>query len=181
MKPVHSLSDDEFVHLVQRALALPDAPQPLVRAAIGLWPAARPSALKSMADAALRLVAAALSFDSWSRPATALGMRAGASQTRHLLFSAMGRDIDLRITPAADHYALTGQILGPDDAGRVELALQPDAGSAPPDAPGARVTALDSLGEFRLDGVRVGTYRLTLRLGGDEIVLPPIVVGARPG
>ena len=183
MKPVHSLSDDEFVHLVQRALALPDAPQRLVRAAIGLWPAARPSALKSMADSALRLVAAALSFDSWSRPATALGMRAGASDTRHLLFSAMGRDIDLRITPAADHYALTGQILGPDDAGRVELALQPDAGSAPPDvlgAPGARIAALDALGEFRLDGVRGGTYRVTLRLGGDEIVLPPIEVGARP-
>ena len=180
MKPVHSLSDDEFVHLVQRALALPDAPQRLVRAAIELWPAARPSALKSMADSALRLVAAALSFDSWSRPATALGMRAGASDTRHLLFSAMGRDIDLRITPAADHYALTGQILGPDDAGRVELALQADAGSAPPDGADARVAALDSLGEFRLDGVRGGTYRLTLRLGGDEIVLPPIEVGARP-
>ena len=180
MKPVHSLSDDEFVHLVQRAVALPDAPQPLVRAAIELWPAARPSALKGMADSALRLVAAALSFDSWSRPATALGMRAGASDTRHLLFSAMGRDIDLRITPAADHYALTGQILGPDDAGRVELALQADAGSAPPDGADARVAALDSLGEFRLDGVRRGTYRVTLHLGGDEIVLPPIEVGARP-
>ena len=186
MKPVHSLSDDEFAHLVQRAVALPDAPQRLVRAAIGLWPAARPSALRSMADSALRLVAAALSFDSWSRPATALGMRAGASDARHLLFSAMGRDIDLRITPAADHYALTGQILGPDDAGRVELALQPDAGSAPQaasrasGAPGARIAALDSLGEFRLDGVRGGTYRVTLHLGGDEIVLPPIEVGARP-
>ena len=180
MKPVDSLSDDEFVHLVRRAVALPDAPPQLVRAAIELWPAARPSALESVAGSALRLVAAVLSFDSWARPATALGMRAVASDTRHLLFSAMGRDIDLRISPAADHYALTGQILGPDDAGRVELAMQPDAGSAPPDASGARVAALDAFGEFRLDGVRGGIYRLTLRLGGDEIVLPPIEVGARP-
>jgi hypothetical protein len=178
MKPADSPSDDEFVHRMRRAVALPDAPPWLVRAAIDRWPAARPSALQSVAGAALRLVAAVLSFDSWTRPATALGMRATASETRHLLFSAQGRDIDLRISPAADHYALTGQILGPDEAGMVELATQPDATVEPADA---RVAALDSMGEFRLDGVRVGTYRLTLRLGRDEIVLPPIVVGARPG
>ena len=178
MKPVDSLSDDEFVHRVRCAVALPDAPPWLVRTAIDLWPAARPSALKGVAGAALRLVAAVLSFDSWARPATALGMRAVASDTRHLLFSAQGRDIDLRISPAAGHYALTGQILGPDEAGVVELAPQPGAAVERADA---HVAALDSMGEFRLDGVRVGTYRLTLRLGGDEIVLPPIVVGARPG
>ena len=43
----------------------------------------------------------------------------------------------------------------------------------------ARVAPLDDLGAFRLDGVRGGIYRLTLRVGGDEIVLPPIVVGER--
>ena len=53
MKPVDSLSDDEFAQLVQRAVALPDAPPTLVRAAIGLWPAARPATLRSVADAAL--------------------------------------------------------------------------------------------------------------------------------
>lgn len=177
MKPVDSLSDDEFVHRVQRAVALPNAPPALLRAAIDLWPANPPASVASVAQAALRLVRAVLSFDSWAQPPVAMGMRAAASDTRHLLFSAMGRDIDLRITPAADHFALTGQILGPDEAGVVELATQSDAG---PDTHAAHVASLDSLGEFRLDGVRVGTYRLTLRLGGDEIVLPPIIVGERP-
>ena len=176
MKPVESLSDDDFVHLVQRAVALPDAPPPLVHAAIDLWPAAHPAALKGVAQAALRLVTAVLSFDSWAQPPLALGMRAGASTTRHLLFSAMGRDIDLRISPVADHFALAGQILGPDEVGVIELAAQAGVGS---DTPSAHVASLDDLGEFRLDGVRGGTYRLTLRMGGDEIVLPPIDVGER--
>ena len=177
MKPVDSLSDDEFVHLVQRAVALPDAPPWLVRAAVELWPASPHSALKGVAQAAIRLVTAVLSFDSWASPPAAMGMRALASDTRHLLFSAMGRDIDLRISPAADQFALTGQILGPDESGLVELATQTGDGIGLADA---RVAALDALGEFRLDGVRGGTYRLTLRLGGDEIVLPPIEVGGRP-
>ena len=112
MKPIDSLSDDEFAHLVQRSVALPDAPPSLVRAAIDLWPGAQPSALQSAAEAAWRLVTAVLSFDSWAQPPVALGMRAAPSSTRHLLFSAQGRDIDLRISPAAEHFALTGQILG---------------------------------------------------------------------
>jgi hypothetical protein len=121
-------------------------------------------------------VTAVLSFDSWAQPPLALGMRAGVSATRHLLFSAMGRDIDLRISPVADRFALAGQILGPDEVGMIELAAQPDVGS---ETPYAHVASLDILGEFRLDGVRGGTYRLTLRMGGDEIVLPPIEVGER--
>ena len=36
-----------------------------------------------------------------------------------------------------------------------------------------------TLGEFRLEGMRRGTYVLTLRMGDDEIVLPPIEVGER--
>ena len=177
MKPIDSLNDDEFTHLVQRAVALPDAPPFLVRAAIGLWPAAPATALKDVAQAAVRLVAAVLSFDSWARPPVALGLRAVASDTRHLLFSAMGRDIDLRISPAAGHFALTGQILGPDTTGVVELVTQSgDRGGAST----ARIAPLDDLGEFRLDGVHGGTYRLFLRMGCDEIALPPIEVGLRP-
>ena len=95
MKPVQSLSDDEFVQMVQRAVALPDAPPELVSAAIGLWPAAaQPSTVKGVAQAALRLVSAVLSFDSWAQSTVAMGVRGGVSDTRHLLFSAQGRDID---------------------------------------------------------------------------------------
>jgi hypothetical protein len=179
MKPVDCLSDDEFADLVQRAVALPDAPPALLHAAIALFPAApRPASLKEVAQAATRLVTAVLSFDSWASSPVALGMRAVASDTRHLLFSAMGRDIDLRISRAAEHFALTGQVLGPDESGMVELTMQSEDSPRDPDA---RIAALDALGEFRLDGVRRGTYRLTLRMGGDEIVLPPIEVGERPG
>ena len=178
MKPVDRLTDDEFAHLVQRAATLPDAPAELIRQAIALWPAAPATSLKDAAQAALRLVCAVLSFDSWARPAVSLGMRAGASDTRHLLFSAMGRDIDLRISSVAGRFALTGQILGPDDAGVIELATQPDEGLETSDA---RTAVLDAFGEFRLEGVQGGTYRITLRMGQDKIVLPPIVVGQRAG
>src|SRR5512137_940942 len=143
MKPVDLLSDDEFAHVVQGAV-----------------------------NAVLKRVQAALTFDSWASGPLAFGVRGVPSDTRHLLFSAMGRDIDLRITPAAGAFALTGQILGPDESGIIELADESAAGRA-----GARVTALDELGEFRLDGVGTGTYVLTLRLGDDELVLPPLHVG----
>lgn len=176
MKPFDRLSDDEFVHLVQRAVKLPDVPPKLARAAIDLWSAAQSTTLRSVANAGLRLVKAALSFDSWAGTPVAFGMRSANSDTRHLLFSAMGRDIDLRISPIADNFALTGQILGPDETGVIELA-QPDDNI---EAFAARVVPLDTMGEFRLDNVPGGTYQMTLRMGGDEIVLPPIEVGARP-
>ncbi len=180
MKPVDTLSDDEFVHLVQRAVALPDAPSGWVQAAVGLWAQRQATPLADAARAGFRLVQAVLSFDSWARPPVALGMRGMAAQTRHLLFSAQGRDIDLRIIPLAEHFALTGQILGPDEQGMVELATAAAPGSRDDAGDGARVTSLDALGEFRLEGVRGGIYHLTLRMGGDEIVLPPIEVGERP-
>jgi len=176
MKPVDSLSDDEFVHLVQRAVAMPDAPPDLVQAAVGLWTQRQATPLAQATRAGLRLVRAALSFDSWARPPVALGMRGMAAPTRHLLFSAQGRDIDLRITPLAEHFALAGQILGPDEQGMVELATAAEPGGA---GDRAHVASLDALGEFRLEGVRGGTYQITLRMGGDEIVLPPIEIGER--
>jgi hypothetical protein len=171
MKPDDQLTDEDFASLVPRAAAMADAPTNLIRAAEDLGP--RADALGGLAGAATRLLAAALRFDSWAGAPLAFGMRALPSDTRHLLFSAMGRDIDLRITPAEAHFALAGQILGPDEAGRVELTPQAGQGE------GRRIAAIDELGEFRLDDVHSGTYRITLRMGGDEIVLPPIEVGGR--
>jgi hypothetical protein len=178
MKPVNRLSEDEFARLVRRAAALPDAPKALVRAAIGQWQAAQPLSSQSVAQEVLRRVTALLSFDSWVPAPHAFGVRAVPSVNRHLLFTAEGRDIDVRIAPAAGHFAVTGQILGPDESGVVELSAASDDGTG---APGTHVATLDPLGEFRLDGIRRGTYVLTLRLSGDEVVLPPIDVGERPG
>lgn len=166
-------SDDAFGRLVARAVReLPDAPEALQRSAIGLFPAGGAfGAMKALAQAVATQVSAVLTFDSWAAPALAAGMRSGRSATRHLLYSAQGRDIDLRIAPDAGAFALAGQILGPDEAGRVELA---DLAAA--EAP-VRTTLLDALGEFRLEGLPRGAYRLTLHLGDESIVLPPLELG----
>lgn len=165
MKPLAQLPDEEFERLLREAVALPDAPPALVQRAIGLRKT-QPVAVPAL----LRRIAAALAFDSWAQPAAAAGVRAPRSATRHLLFSAEGRDIDLRVTPSGGGYTLAGQVLGPDEAGEVELAAS--AGEAP------RLARLDALGEFRVEGLAAGDYRLTLRLGTDEILLPDVPVGA---
>jgi hypothetical protein len=183
MTPLDSHPDDAFGQLVRRAITeLPDAPPAWQRAAIGLWaPAPGPVAvLQSLARAAARQIAAALTFDSWAAPAVAHGMRSLRSPTRHLLFNAQGRDIDLRISPAAQAFALVGQVLGPDDAGSVmieRLGLEVAGSTSLPTSAGIRTAPLDSLGEFRLEGLEGGLYRMTLLLGDDEIVLQTVEVG----
>jgi hypothetical protein len=172
MKHIDQLSDDELGLAVRQAVqALPDAPLALQRRAIGLWPAQAASSLAGLARAALNQIAAVLSFDSWATPGLAQGMRAMRSPTRQLLYSAQGRDIDLRIAPSGDGFALAGQVLGPDDSGAIALHRQGVGHAAPHEA------QLDGLGEFRFDGVAPGDYQLTLRLGADEIVLPTVEVG----
>jgi hypothetical protein len=174
MKPVQNLSDEEFEHVVRRSVALPEAPERWIARAIEALPAAGGSALGALAGSAWRCVAAMLSFDSWAPAGPALAVRALPSDTRHLLFTAEGRDIDLRIAPTAQDFALAGQVLGPDETGLVELATATGSASGPA---GVRTATLDELGEFRIEGVGCGTYRMTLRVGGDAIALPPIVVG----
>lgn len=171
MKSLNSLSDAELTNLAHEASRLEDAPQRWVDAALALWKVApRPV---PQAPKLWTRIAAALSFDSWATPALALGMRSTTLDNRHLLYSAEGRDIDLRITHGVDRFALTGQVLGPDESGEVVLSSQSDkAGSSV-----VMSAKLDSLGEFRLRGVEQGTYQLTLRMGVEEIVLPPIVIG----
>jgi hypothetical protein len=180
MKPIDRLNDDELVRLARQAVAQADAPAAMVEAAIGLWPAAptaEPLQMAAQAAQAVRTalnrVAAVLSFDSWAVPATAMGMRSMPSATRHLLFSAQGRDVDLRIIPGLGHFTVAGQVLGPDESGAVQLRHRDGA-------VGERVSyvgRLDSLGEFRLDAVESGTYQMTLLVGDDEVVLPLIEVG----
>jgi len=180
MKPFDQLTDDELLRHAREAAALPDAPPGLIRKAIAHFDAARPATLADAARALARRIEAALTFDSWAAAPAALGVRAAAAaDTRHLLYSAQGRDIDVRISPAANYFALTGQILGPDEAGTIELASIEAAGAEQSGAPsGTKVTTLDALGEFRLEGIPGGSYVLTLRLGDDEIVLPPIELGS---
>lgn len=161
--------DEAFERQLRRTLReLPDAPVAWQRQAIDLWTAREaPAGLASV----LRRIVAQLSFDSWAVPAPALGLRGARAGTRHLLFTAQGRDVDLRIAPAGDRYQLAGQILGPDAEGRVEVESEPGAGDA------VRLALLDELGEFRVDGLVRGQYRLTLHVGDMAIELPSIEVG----
>jgi hypothetical protein len=170
MKPFDRLSDDELLRELHRSLrALPDAPPALQRAAIDLWAAAvQPGGLVAAAGALITRIRAELSFDSWAASAQAHGMRSQRAPTRHLMFSAAERDIDLRVTPGPQVYSIAGQVLGPDDAGTVELVARDAVGT-----PSHRAQ-LDALGEFRIDGVVPGSYVMTLRLGADAIVLPPL-------
>lgn len=171
MKPVEQLTDDEFAHLVHRAVqALPDAPLAWQQAAIGLWPASG-GRVGEVVKALGAVIAAVLTFDSWATPGLSLGMRSLRSPTRHLLYSAEGRDIDLRITQADEAYAISGQILGPDEAGRVELTAV-GAGSE-----AGHSGALDAMGEFRIAAVPAGRYVLTLHLGERPIVVQSLDVG----
>ena len=178
MKPIDTMSDEQLLQQLHQAVrALPDAPLHWQRAAIDLWAQravpAQP-ALTALARAVLRQISAVLSFDSWATPGLAQGMRSLRSPTRHLLYSAEGRDIDLRVaasaTAQADTFSLAGQILGPDQAGEVELASS-EAGTV-------HQAQLDALGEFRIDGLARGTYAMTLKLGAELVVLPPLAVGA---
>lgn len=169
MKDLRDLSDDELGRLARRAASeLPDAPAAWQQAANALW---TPQAIRAGVQAVVRRIAAVLSFDSWAAPASALAVRSSGSPTRHLLFTAQGRDVDLRIAPAQRAYTVSGQVLGPDETGVVELVIEGADGHA------AHVTHLDALGEFSIHGVPDGTYVLTLRMGGDEIVLPAVEVG----
>ena len=193
-KPPERWSDDELLGELRLAVAaLPDVPAALQRAALQLLPVAgakagaKPGAgLVAQAGALLaqaRHLVAVLAFDSWAQPMLAHGMRSVRAPTRHLLFSAEGRDVDLRVIPNAASYSIAGQILGPDDAGSIELVadlvadLEADL-AADRARSGAALTAqLDALGEFRIDSVPPGRYVMTLRLAAGDIVLPAVNVG----
>jgi hypothetical protein len=174
MKPTDLLSDAEFERIVQRAVALTSAPASLIESAVQLFPAtpAR-TPLQDVVDAARAWVQAVLSFDSWAPAPHAVGVRGLPSDTRHMVFVAEGRDIDLRIVPSAGQFTLSGQVLGPDEAGEVEVRVADDAEAAP------RLASLDTLGGFRIDAVPGGRYELTLLLSGERVRLPPIDVGSR--
>jgi hypothetical protein len=173
MTPIDDLGENGLLDLLGQAASLPSAPSAAVRAALELWRDHAPPTPLSAGSRVRRWVAA-LTFDSWATPAAAAGIRGVPSESRHLLFAAAGRDIDVRIAPMTAGFVVSGQDLGPD---RVRAAAwHPiDASAAMPQQP----VELTPSGEFCIEGVERGTYALELDFGDDDIVLAPIVVGAR--
>ena len=178
MTRLDHLSDDDLVTMLRRTKALSDAPQAWVDRAVALFPA--PAPLMQQVSEAFKRVVASLRIDSWApaQPGMAMALRSTANlETRHLLFNAAGRDIDLRISTAGQGFEVCGQILGPDESGAVALVRLPRPEVSTTETHTVRV---DDLGEFRIGGLSAGTFALTFRMGDDEITLPPIELGDRP-
>lgn len=145
-----------------RSRVLESAPEALIQRVIDVFDAsarrpvpARPSALK-------RLVAT-LGFDSTLAAPQAAGVRSGTAAARQMVFTADGRDIDLRIAPSADgrSWSLAGQVFGPETEGLACLSS------------GGQVVEVpwNEWSEFRFDTVDAGTCTLALRTAGWEIEL----------
>lgn len=168
------LPEDADDDLLQRRLRdsrqLEDAPEHLIQRAIDLW---QPRAAATTAGGALRRWIATLRFDSAVGDNLALGLRAsGDSATRQMLFSAEGRDIDLRLEPLVDcRWRISGQVLGPDAAGIAELRC----GDAAP-----QQVAWNELSEFEFEPVATGVCALTLRADGWEISVPSFDLARGP-
>lgn len=149
--------DAALAGALARSRLLVDAPEALIQRTIALFDARRP---------APRRLAAVLRFDSLGLAPQAAGVRSGGDGTRQVLFSAEGRDIDLRIAPDGGRWRISGQVLGPDAQGRAQL--ESDAGKLEVD--------WNELSEFGFESVPAGTITLTLHGEGWEMVLPALKI-----
>lgn len=152
-------SDDDLTAALLRSRLLVDAPEPVIHRALQLFQARRPAAAT---PGLLRTLAARLQFDSAGLSAQAAGVRHVGEETRQILFSAEGRDVDLRISSEGDGWLLSGQVLGPDATGRAMLTVGDYRGDV----------AWNELCEFSFQGVPGGEATLTLQGDDWEVVLP---------
>jgi hypothetical protein len=179
MKAAH-LTDEALGWLLRQSREMEEAPEAVIQRAIDLWQHAPRRAVAAQPSLLKRLTAA-LSFDSQGAGGLAFGMRSATGYAgghintppRQLLFSTEGRDIDVRISPVitstGEGWKISGQILGPDDAGQAQLS-GPAGFSA--DA------KWNELSEFSFDSVPQGQYTLTLRSAEWEMELPTIEIPA---
>ncbi len=166
--------DDTLADALRRSRVLEDAPEALIQRAMGVF---QPRAAARSGASLLQRLGAVLSFDSAAgvneAGGLALGLRAAAEpgDTRQLLFTSEGRDIDLRISPGADglHWDIRGQVLGPDGGGMAELM----AGTI------CLQTAWNELAEFGFEQVPAGDCSLVLRSADWELVLPSFQTAER--
>lgn len=168
-------TDAEWDALVREALNEPEPPQAVLRYAINTFSAYKPantaqpltSTVTEALGAAIRLVTATLTFDSAASTRPAFGVRSAGTATRHMLFSAEGCEIDLRISPAgSDTMNVAGQILGAGAGRIVEISNEH-----------TRITAnLSELNEFTLPQTPRGTYTLTVKLPDREVQISALQI-----
>lgn len=170
MKTLSELNDDDLSAELTQSRHLHDAPEAVIQRSIDLFTARQ---RVPPTPSLLQRVLAVLDFDSAGLLLPSLGVRGSAASSRQMLFTAEGRDIDLRIVSAegsplrdSGRWVIFGQLLGPDREGQVELSC----------ADGVRQVALDEMLEFRFDQVPGGSIRLALHLAGLVIELPAVDV-----
>jgi hypothetical protein len=95
-------------------------------------------------------------------------MRADTS-ARQMLYGAGDFDIDLRLAPGEEGWTVSGQVLGPCEAGgRVEIS----------GGGGRAEAALNELCEFTLRPLPSGAYTLLLTVAGVEVEVPELSLQA---
>jgi hypothetical protein len=165
MKPI-DLSDEPLIQALKAESAQLDAPEHVIQRAFTIW---KPKAAEK--PSLVNRILAILKFDSFAESPISLGVRSISSSSRQILFSAEGRDIDVRISPLSSRgstvFSVSGQILGPDDSGSVSLESDARQWSAD----------LNELSEFQFEDVPAGKYEMTVSLNDTVIVLPKIDVG----
>jgi hypothetical protein len=167
MKPI-SLTDDVLIEALRAESTQMDAPEHVIQRAFTIWRPKTAAASQTL----LSKVFAVLKFDSLAASPVSLGVRSIGSTTRQMLFSAEGRDIDVRVAPRSmgntRKWDIIGQVLGPDDNGSVSLRSSSREWSA----------NLNDLSEFHIEDVPEGEYQLMVMLNGSVIVLPDLKIPA---
>jgi anti-sigma factor RsiW len=152
----------EEVIALARDTSAEDAPEHLIQRALRIG---RPRS-EPPAPHLFQRVIATLRADSAQAP-LGFGVRSGQPNVRQLLFAAGDRDLAIQITKGRVHWQVSGQVLGVDEAGSIELRGQK----------GAYRARLNAVSEFALQTVKVGKYTLVVRQGRYEIVVPGLEVG----
>lgn len=121
--------------------------------------------LRAAPGRAVPRLTAMLRFDSRHAP-QGVGLRSGAARERQMLFDAAPFVVDVRLVRSGDQWSIAGQVLGPETRGVVELVGPLGVLSSP----------LNDACEFVLPPVPTGSYTLTLRLDGSEVVVADLTV-----
>lgn len=119
-----------------------------------------------------RRIIATLTFDSGRRPAVA-GIRSAATEgmQRQFIFTTDIAEVALNVQPRMDddRIDIVGQVFASDEVALEELSIQ-----LLQEQTGVGLTSADELGEFTLNAVPTGDYKLIVSAEQFEIVLQPV-------
>jgi hypothetical protein len=170
MKPTEPLDDDSLERHLRASRQLRSAPHDVLQRIVALYDR-RPRPAPPL-GLVRRMVQAVLELDSWAPGSALAGVRNAAPNQRQLLFRLEQHDVELSVRRSAaaapQSFALTGQVVGPEEAGEVELQCGEFR---------ARV-AWSAHGEFQLEQVPGGECVLRLRAQTWETTLPAFTLSA---